>query len=269
MGDTNTGPVETTVENTGQPSIDILRETKPEPDVSIKGASIKQASKPVDKEGDSQDSTPAQNPEEPAKIETVFEKLDVSSDKSDSTTDSAVMENTENSKTKTQVEIPPLDFEIKDTTQVLRPDKHASDIFSLKEDNSKQKSVNSIWSISGAPSGRINRKKDNASSIFPAGCMGCKDEQEQQSPRRFLDATEAAQYQAGHIDSTPRKRPTSSKPRNPLTGVGVDDDVRKTSSRKKDGNPLLGLGYEEEKSAEITSSSAPRIPPGGHSKGLW
>lgn len=58
------------------------------------------------------------------------------------------------------------------------------------------------------------------------------------SPRRFLDPIEARDH-AGHMDNTPRKRPSSAKPnnihRNPLTGVGVDDETRKTYGRRKGG----------------------------------
>ncbi|KAK9736537.1 hypothetical protein QE152_g12405 [Popillia japonica] len=55
------------------------------------------------------------------------------------------------------------------------------------------------------------------------------------SPRRFLDQVEAKD-RIGHIDNTPRKTPSSSKPnnsRNPLTGVEVSDALKKPIGRRR------------------------------------
>lgn len=53
------------------------------------------------------------------------------------------------------------------------------------------------------------------------------------SPRRFLDPIEARDH-VGHIDSTPRRRPLSAKPRNPLTGAGVAlEETKRAFGRRK------------------------------------
>lgn len=175
-------------------------------------------------------------------VETVFENMDMSSEKSlpiqgDGKSAGNV------GMGKPTVDIPPLEFELRDNTPLLKSDKLASDIFSLKESDTKP--INSVCS-EGASSGRMIKNKDLASSIFPAGCMGCKENASDNmvSPRRFLDAKEASECRAGYIDSTPRKRPTSSKPRNPITGGGIDlEDPRKSCRRK--GNRKTTLVYSE------------------------
>ncbi|KAK9701809.1 THAP domain [Popillia japonica] len=110
---------------------------------------------------------------------------------------------------------------------------------------------------------RVNKLRDHNSTIFPVGCMGCREDPPSDhitSPRRFLDQVEAKDH-IGHIDNTPRKRPSSAKPnnsRNPLTGVGVTDDLKKPIGRRRvDGNPLLGEGYE----TKDATPSCTRIPP--------
>lgn len=262
MGDANTELSQHTVtENQSQSdqkqSVDLLRETKPAPDISINAADPPEPAGPQEKEKTPEKEAPmekeAASPS-PANIETVFEKLDTSSDKSDSTIES--ME---------EKKAPQADYEVRDCHKT---DKQASDIFSLKEVEKGSKNINSIWSISGAPSGRLNRRKDVPSSVFPVGCMGCKEQpvSEEPSPRRFLDAVEASNDYIGHLDDTPKKRCSSSKSRNPVTGAGCEEEATRTNSRKKDGNPVTGVGYEESPAAHSPSG---RVPPGGYSKGLW
>lgn len=237
MGDSNVAAkqeVEQEAESTTKISLADLKESKPAPNISIKAIEESgEKEEDTEKIEPEKNETNAQKPSGPAKIETVFEKLDMSSDKSDSTTDSTLVEGEKN---KQKSEIPDSNLDAKDISPSVKQDKFASDIFSLKEvDANKSKTANTIWSISGAPSGRINRKKDLTSNVFPVGCMGCKEEppSDRMSPRRFMDAKEAAMDCVGHIDSTPRKRPGSSKPRNPLTGAGIDQEAMKFNNRKK------------------------------------
>lgn len=184
-------------------SIDCLHESKPAPNISI-NATIYEKN---EDESMMTASSLITSTTSPARIETVYEKL------------SAVSEQSEPS------------------NSILNEDqeKSVNKDSSITEINNKQiNDTNDSWRGSGSY-GKLNKQRDLASSIFPVGCMGCK-EQEQTSPRRFIDAKEAAQDFTGHIDMTPRKRPSSAKPqnsRNPLTGDGIEDDVKKTNNRKK------------------------------------
>lgn len=214
-------PVESTTQEAGRTSIECLHETKPAHNISI-NASIEE--KPEQPEIPSKESTKQSS----AKIETVFEKLDIGSDKSDSTTDSTFAEVDKITK-------PPVAESIYSAKS--RDTKKSG--YSIDDDESKKceniRDGNNVLP-SGGSSGRLNKRKDLQSTVFPVGCMGCKEDppSDQASPRRFLDAKEAKQDQSGHIDSTPKKRPSSAQPnRNILTGAGIEDEVRRTSSRRK------------------------------------
>lgn len=192
-------------------SIECLHEAKPGQNISI-NATIQEKDEPKDS---SESLTSTKSNKGPQKIETVFEKLSVVSEQSEPSTNSLVPPELQTKKSDKKDKKP-------SATEINNP--------------MDRKNSNDSWRISGS-SGKLNKQRDLASSIFPAGCMGCKDNsQESMSPRRFLDAKEASQDFAGHIDATPRKRPSSAKPqnsRNPLTGDGIEDDVRRCSSRKK------------------------------------
>ncbi|GJQ69196.1 hypothetical protein Trydic_g6347 [Trypoxylus dichotomus] len=168
----------------------------------------------------------------------------------------------------------------KDTESKLeaRQSKLTNDVFYLEviDHDKKESEPGTPTESSATPTPtprRVNKLRDHNSTIFPVGCMGCREDPPSDhiaSPRRFLDPFEAKDH-IGHIDNTPKKRPVSAKPnnisRNPLTGVGVDDDeVKKPFGRRRaDGNPLLGEGYE----TKSVTPSCTRIPPGGYSQGLW
>lgn len=218
-------------------SIEILRESKPSENISIN-------SPPTTTSVPSVSASSPRLKEKNSKIETVFEKIDIN-DKSDSNSDSTTGgEMEKDSPVKPDGgEVPTLDFDIKET----KPVRNKSDIFAL--DAKSKHSNNTIFSIKGTPSGRINRRRDNNSNVFPAGIMGCKEfipGDDMSSPRKFLDAKQAAEDQAGHIDNTPRKRPSSAhmeKGRNPLTGEGVssNDEIKKTHSGRRRGKILISL----------------------------
>lgn len=179
-------------------SIEILRESKPSENISIDSPTTNE-----DVEKSEPDPTPVA--EKPSNIETVFEKIDIN-DKSDSNSDStAGAEGEKEVVSKPEVDLPPLNFDIKEKP----PARNKSDIFSQDD---KIQSSNTIFSVKGTPSGRINRRREMSSTVFPVGCMGCKEDapgDALSSPRRFVDAKEAADDPIGHISDTPRKRASS------------------------------------------------------------
>lgn len=176
-------------------SIEILRESKPSENISINSPTTKE---------DVEKSAPEPTPVEakPSNIETVFEKIDIN-DKSDSNSDStAGAEGEKEVVSKPEVDLPPLNFEMKEKP----PARNKSDIFAQDD---KIQTSNTIFSVKGTPSGRINRRKEMSSTVFPVGCMGCKEDAPGDalaSPRRFVDAKEAADDPIGHINDTPRKK---------------------------------------------------------------
>ncbi|KAF2905547.1 hypothetical protein ILUMI_00632 [Ignelater luminosus] len=280
-------------------SIECLREARPYEDISIKTkikteatgepAEIEtgvQSNQNVSKVNENNEVAKKPSRElhgDSSKIETVFEKLDITTDKTDSTTDSTisgkdkevpdVKETTSGLKAEIQsneqskVDVPPLNFDIRGRASEPKNDIISSNGMDVR------RSTSSLYSVKGSPSGRINRRRDTSSNVFPVGCMGCKDNSSLDSPRRFLDANEASNDFIGHIDETPRKKQSAEKQditRNPLTGEGIEiaPETRRQCIRRKDGNPLLGTGYETPANATPSGSSG-RIPPGGYSKGLW
>lgn len=135
-----------------------------------------------------------------ANTETVFEKLDI---KEKSSSDSAAI------------------------NKGRPPDRNKSDIFSLDD---KIPSANTIFSVNGTPSGRINRRRDEHSEVFPVGCMGCK-EQISVDPLMGITVKES--------QSRPVSGKFSNRHRNPLTGAGVDstDEVKRALTGRRKGLP--------------------------------
>lgn len=203
-----TSNVSANITSTNKESIDRLHESKPAPNLSVNATIYEK----IEDEPSSQtfSSIPSIfKSQESSKIETVFKKP--SNVNEQESKESSLLTETNNKDKKSKL----------------------SEMSNLK-DSSEQN--NDAWKDSGSH-GRLNKQRDLASSIFPAGCMGCKDNlPEGNTPRRFIDAKEAIQDHAGHIDAVPRKRPSSAKlqsGRNPLTGVGIEDDCRKVNNRKK------------------------------------
>lgn len=92
------------------------------------------------------------------------------------------------------------------------------------------------FTLKGTPSGRINRRKDMSSSVFPVGCMGCKEEvsgDEIGTARKASDTKTTDSKE--ELNETARK--SSSENRNPVTGVGVssNDEIHKTGSGRRKG----------------------------------
>lgn len=199
--------------STNKESIECLHESKPAPNLSINATIYEKIEE--DPSAPSTPSLKSNAQERPARIETVFEKLSVVSEQSQPSEATIVSQPSKDEGTKKDKQ--------PSVTEINNPKAPA------------EPNTNETWRESGS-SGKLNKQRDLASSIFPAGCMGCKDtiKPEATSPRRFLDASEVTHDHAGHIDAIPRKRSSSAKlNRNPLTGAGIEDDVRKISSRKK------------------------------------
>lgn len=125
MGDTSnkTGALdlEKTQDNSqSKPSIDCLKESKKQPDLSIKSGVVVSEQTP-----NSTPETTAENPKVSSKLETVFEKLDI--DQKESAMDS-ISESESNDIKKPRVEIPPLEFEIRDNASAT-PSEKVSDLY--------------------------------------------------------------------------------------------------------------------------------------------
>lgn len=183
-------PIDNSLESTTalQQSKEILRATKPSENISINNPTnlVEETPEII-------------LPEDPENTETVFEKLEINSN-----SDSAIIDDATKTTNSDEVKKRPID-------------RNKSDIFSLDD---KIKSANRIFSVNGTPSGRITRRRDEYSEVFPVGCMGCKE----------------------HIVNTPQKiavKESKSYPvaesfthRNPVTGAGVDslDEVKKNTN---------------------------------------
>lgn len=210
-----------------QQSKEILRESKPSEDISINSKTknlIIEEKKPeiITSKG-------------PANTETVFQKLDIN-DKSNSSSDSAVTDEAENDKIKTPENKVPADSatDIKEHPS----DRNRSDIFSLDD---KIKAEDTIFSINGTPSGKINRRREEHSEVFPVGCMGCKEGKDDNP----VNVPQMAPVGSKTLISSVKEslsRPVSgrfSRHRNPLTGAGVDstDEMKKKENNgRRRGN---------------------------------
>lgn len=226
--DSNQESVASTTPSNNKSSIECLHESKPAPNISI-NATIYENS---EESAMSIPSTKESIQSSPAKIETVFEKLSMVTETTEPSDVAIVSKSSEIPATKSKSK--------KDNSKMSNID----EVINVKE---ADESGTHIWR-NNSSTGKMNKQRDFASNVFPVGCMGCKDEApyDQTSPRRFLDAKEASQDYTGHIDSTPRKRPSSAKPqnnRNPLTGAGIEEDTRKTSNRKKGNNCFIPSSF--------------------------
>lgn len=119
-----------------------------------------------------------------------------------------------------------------------------SDIFFLKR--AEEEDGRQIFSVGGAPSIRLNRRKKEVTSVFPTGCMGTTKEKEEEArhplPASSPSLEEEDDYRAEACSSRTvteteddaQAEVTSTTvegyewKRNPLTGVGVEtENVRK------------------------------------------
>lgn len=228
-------------------SIECLHESKPAPNISI-NATIYEKNDEEDSNINTTSSTVksktsnSNNTGNTAKIETVYEKLSAVSEQSEP---SYSLLKTDEKK----VEDNKVDDKKKGPNSVTEINNEQQ-----KEKKNAENDHNDMWRLSDSY-GKLNKQRDLSSSVFPAGCMGCKDNtQEQSSPRRFLDAKEAAEDFTGHIDSTPRKRPSSARPqnnRNPLTGDGCEDSVKKFNNRKKGKIKIFNTNKKKNKTLTL------------------
>lgn len=213
-----------------QQSKEILRECKPSENISIN-------SSPTIIEKEKQKPDPIIVTKNPDNTETVFEKLEIN-DKSNSSSDSAVIEEIIDS-TKTVEDKkpqPPTEATSSDVKAGRTTDRNKSDIFSLDD---KIKTADTIFSVNGTPSGRINRRRDEHSEVFPVGCMGCKESKDDSSVnQQQISLTTKANNES---DSPPVSGRLSNTHRNPLTGAGVDstDEMKKTATGRRKGSFCL------------------------------
>lgn len=189
---------------TTQQSKEILRESKPSENISINNPLKIEIEKPE-----------IVIPQKRTNTETVFENLIEIKSKSDSSSESAVIDMEKHSDAK-------------------KVDRNKSDIFSLDD---KIKSSNTIFSVNGTPSGRINRRREEHSEVFPVGCMGCK---EQIEPPTQADNSKIT-ANVKETKSRPISGKFSNRNRNPLTGTGVDstDEIKKGVNGRRKGYLLL------------------------------
>ncbi|XP_018332385.1 uncharacterized protein LOC108741908 [Agrilus planipennis] len=265
MGDNNNITVPERIEMP-KASVNILRQTHPAADLSL---NVKRADENTDLTQEHSSATlPAsplphtdekQSPElkrdDESKVETYFQKIDL-----DATSTSVT--NTLSRKADTPMQSFTKTEAAEQNQQMLTVPRYKSEIITNKDE------LNGKTSATGSPN--FNKMKHLSSNVFPVGCMGCKEDVHSSSSRRFLNANEATIDHVGHMENTPRKRPTSRTRdtiRNPVTGAGVEnysDKQKVPSGKRKDGNPLLGTGYEDP-----VRRSETRVPPGGFSQGIW
>lgn len=210
-----------------QQSKEILRESKPSEDISINSNPKNLI---VEKHEIITTKPEVIIPKGPANTETVFEKLDIN-DKSNSSSDSAVTDEVDNyNKSKTPENIV---SDVKERSSA----RNKSDIFSL---DNKITTADTIFSVNGTPSGKINRRREEYSEVFPAGCMGCKESSKDDSVIKIPQTPLGSKAIVSNVKES-KSRPVSGRfgrQRNPVTGTGVDstDEIKKNSSGRRRGN---------------------------------
>lgn len=205
-----------------QQSKEILRESKPSEDISINSnPKVIVEEKPE-----------IVTPKGPKNTLTVFEKLDIH-DQSNSSSDSAVTDEAE--KDAKSPDSKPQSSASASEIKERPSDRNKSDIFSLDD---KIKAADTIFSINGTPSGKINRRREEYSEVFPVGCMGCKDSKEEHPSNTSQKSASSKTLISSSRES--QSRPVSgrfSRHRNPLTGAGVDstDEMKRGSTGRRRG----------------------------------
>lgn len=109
-----------------------------------------------------------------------------------------------------------------------------SDIFFLE--NPEEQDGRQIFSVGGAPSIRLNRRKKAATNVFPTGCMGTTKEEENIAAEPIAASSRGEEVERG-VDSCSSRTAMEEESqmevtstttegyewtRNPLTGVGVE-----------------------------------------------